>query len=48
MVARKVGNHIEIDEEDARSGRTGMHVRHILALSMLLVALGMGLAALLN
>lgn len=44
MTARKVGDHIEIDKEDARAGRTGMHVRQILAFSIALVVIGFGLA----
>ena len=48
MTARKVANHVEIDEVDARSGQTGVHVRYILVFSTLLVALGIGVAALLS
>lgn len=45
MTARKVGDHVEIPEEEARSGRTGMHVRYILAASVVLVLIGFGLTA---
>jgi hypothetical protein len=48
MRARMIGNHIEIDEEEARSGQTGLHMRYILTCSTLLVALGIGLAVLLT
>lgn len=39
MSARKVGDHVEIDQEEARAGRTGMHVRQIMAISIALVVL---------
>jgi hypothetical protein len=42
MTARKVGNHVEINAEEARSGQTGVHVRYILLCSTLLVTLGLG------
>ena len=46
MTAKQVGDHVEIDEEDVRSGATGFHVRYILIFSTILVAAGFGLAAL--
>jgi len=46
MTARRVGDHVEINEEDARSGQTGMHLRYILLLSTLLVVAGIGIVAL--
>ena len=46
MTARKVGGHVELDEEEARAGQTGMHMRHILIFSTLLLMLGLGAAAL--
>lgn len=45
MTVRKVGEHIEMNEEDARSGQTGLGVRYILAISVLLVLVGFGIAA---
>jgi hypothetical protein len=48
MTARKVGGHIELDEEEARAGQTGLHVRHIMVLSILLVLTGIGIAALIG
>ncbi|MDX2275370.1 MAG: hypothetical protein NW206_07945 [Hyphomonadaceae bacterium] len=45
MTARKVENHVEIEEMDARAGQTGMHVRYILAFSTLLVLAGFGAVA---
>jgi hypothetical protein len=46
MSARPVGDHVEVSEEEARSGQTGMHVRYVLIFSTLLVLLGFGAAAL--
>ncbi len=37
MTARKVGDHVEIESEDARAGHTGDHVRYILAAGVALV-----------
>jgi hypothetical protein len=48
MTARKVGGHVELDEEEARAGQTGFHVRHIMVLSILLVLTGIGIAALIR
>lgn len=44
MTARKVGDHVEMDEEEARSGQTGLHVRYVLAISVLLVLVGFAVA----
>ena len=46
MTARRVGDHVEITEEDVRSGRTGVHLRYILLFSTLLVVAGIGIVAL--
>lgn len=48
MTAKKVDDHVELSEEDARSGRTGMHLRYILIASILLVVAGFGIIAVLN
>jgi hypothetical protein len=48
MTARKVGQHVELDEEDARAGQTGVHLRQILILSLILAFAGIGLASLLT
>ena len=40
MTARKVGEHVEVDEEEARAGQTGLHVRYILAIGTVLVVIG--------
>ena len=44
MTARKVGNHVELEEMDARAGETGMHLRQILIVSTLLLLVGLGVA----
>ena len=46
MTARKVGGHVELDEEEARAGQTGMHLRQILIVSTLLVLVGFAVVAL--
>lgn len=40
MTARKVGEHVELEQEEARAGQTGMHVRYIMAASLALVVIG--------
>lgn len=40
MSARKVGDHVELDKEDARAGQTGNHVRYILGIGIVLVIVG--------
>lgn len=45
MSARKVGEHVEVDEEEARAGQTGVHVRYVLAISVVLALIGFGLVA---
>lgn len=40
MTARKVGEHVELDQEEARAGQTGNHVRYILAIGTVLVVIG--------
>lgn len=46
MTIRNVGDHVEITEEDVRSGQTGVHLRYILILSTALVTLAFGAVAL--
>jgi len=48
MTAQKVGDHVEINEEEARSGQTGVHLRHILIVSILLVIAAFGIVAVVN
>jgi hypothetical protein len=45
MTARKVGDHVEIEKEEARAGQTGDHVRYILATGVVLVIIGLAIAA---
>jgi hypothetical protein len=45
MTAHKVGDHVELEVEEARAGQTGFHVRHIMAASIALVLIGFGLVA---
>lgn len=45
MSARKAGEHVEIQKEEARAGETGHHVRYILAAGIVLVVLGFGAMA---
>ncbi len=42
---RKAEDHVELTEEEARSGETGHHVRYILGIGVLLVVLGIGAVA---
>lgn len=48
MTAHKVEDHFELNEEDARSGQTGVHLRNILLASLLLVLAGFGIVAVLS
>lgn len=45
MTTRKVGEHVEISQDEARAGETGHHVRYILAAGIVLVVLGFGAMA---
>lgn len=46
MSARKVGEHVEVNEEEVRAGQTGLHVRYILAIGVVLVIIGFAAVAL--
>lgn len=46
MTARKVGEHVEVDQEEARAGQTGTGVRFVLMISTILVLIGFALVAL--
>ncbi len=48
MAVHNIEDHVELDGDDARSGQTGVHVRYILAISILLVLAGFGMAAVFN
>ncbi len=45
-MSRKVGDHVEMNQDEARSGETGHHVRYILAFGVLLVLIGFAAVAL--
>lgn len=45
MSARKVGDHVEVNEDEARAGETGHHVRYILAAGVTAVVVGFALVA---
>jgi hypothetical protein len=45
MTAQKVDDHVEINEEEVRSGQTGVHLRYILIVSTLMVVAAFGLVA---
>ena len=45
MSARRTGDHVELDEEEARAGQTGLHVRYVLAFSTILVLIGFAAVA---
>jgi len=46
MTARKVGDHVEVEKDDARAGETGHHVRYILVFGVVLVIVGFAAVAL--
>jgi len=46
MSARKVGNHVEVEEEEARAGQTGVGLRYVLGFGVVLVIIGFGAVAL--
>lgn len=41
MTARKVGDHVEMQEEEVRAGETGHHVRYILAAGVVLAVVAL-------
>jgi len=46
MTARKFGEHVELDKDEARAGQSGTGVRYVLMISTALVLIGFALAAL--
>lgn len=46
MTAHKVGDHVEVDQEEARAGQTGVGLRYVLIIGTVLVVAGFGLVAL--
>ena len=45
MTAQKVGNHVEVEEEEVRAGQTGLGMRYVLAAGVALVVIGFAFAA---
>lgn len=39
-MARRVGDHVELNKDEARAGETGHHLRYILAGGIALVIVG--------
>lgn len=48
MAVHKIDDHVELDGEDACSGQTGVHLRYILMVSIVLALTGFGVAAVFN
>jgi len=46
MTARKVGDHVELDKDEARAGQSGTGVRLVLIISTVLVLVGFAFVAL--
>jgi len=46
MSARKVENHVEVNEEEVRAGQTGVGVRYVLIAGVVLVVIGFAAVAL--
>jgi hypothetical protein len=46
MAARKVGDHVEVQKEEARAGQTGVGVRYVLIAGVVLVIIGFAAVAL--
>jgi len=45
MTARKVGDHVEVEQEEARAGQSGVGLRYVLAAGVILVVVGFAFAA---
>jgi uncharacterized membrane protein len=45
MTARKVGDHVEVEEEEARAGQTGLGMRYVLIFGVVLVVIGFAAVA---
>lgn len=46
MTARKIGDHVEVEEEEVRAGQTGVGLRYVLIGGVVLVIIGFGIVAL--
>jgi hypothetical protein len=44
-MSRKVGDHVEMDEEEARAGQTGLGMRYVLIIGTALVVIGFAAVA---
>jgi hypothetical protein len=45
MTAKKVGDHVEVEEEEVRAGQTGLGMRYVLGFGVLLVVIGFAAVA---
>ncbi|MFZ2030461.1 MAG: hypothetical protein WAU68_09155 [Vitreimonas sp.] len=45
MTAQKVGDHVELDKDEARAGQSGTGLRIVLGASLILVIVGFAVAA---
>jgi hypothetical protein len=45
MTAKKVGEHVEVEEEEARAGQTGLGMRYVLGFGVVLVIIGFAAVA---
>jgi|GEM_PF-2007050 len=45
MSGRRVGEHVEMNEDEARAGETGKGVRYVLAAGVVLVVIGFAIVA---
>jgi hypothetical protein len=45
MTAKKVGEHVEVEEEEARAGQTGLGMRYVLGFGVVLVVIGFAAVA---
>lgn len=45
MAGRKIGDHVEIEQEDARAGETSGHLRWMLVAGVVLVIVGFAAVA---
>jgi hypothetical protein len=46
MTAKKVGDHVEVNEEEVRAGQTGLGMRYVLGFGVVLVIIGFAAVAL--
>ncbi|WP_156767856.1 hypothetical protein [Candidatus Viadribacter manganicus] len=45
MTAHRVGDHVEVEQEAARAGQTGVGLRYVLVTGVVLVIVGIAFAA---